>query len=83
MSQRRDEVEGTIRSFLKRAKKDKGDIKLDTSLYAEGIGTRFAPDRRAVGDARGRAWQRPVQRGEVPETMEEIVDFYDPPKPGT
>ena len=70
------DVQTTIRAFLKRAKKSE-TFELDTPLYAEGIGLdslETAELSAVLEDALG---TDPFSAGPMPQTVGDIVAFYD------
>jgi acyl carrier protein len=71
------DVVATIRAFVMRVKAQ-SDIGLDTLLYGEGIGL----DSLEIGELgailEDEFGSDPFQAGLVPETVGEIVAFYDP-----
>lgn len=76
----RQRVEKTIRSFLKRAKKNKS-MELDTSLYAEGIGLDSLETAELSAVLEDELGSDPFSDGQIPETVGDIVDYYDGEKP--
>jgi acyl carrier protein len=78
MSAKRSSVEDTINSFLARAKKRNKGIKLDTSLYAEGIGLDSLETAELSAVLEDELGSDPFSDGgELPQTVGDIVDFYD------
>jgi hypothetical protein len=70
------DVQTTIRSFLKRAKKSE-TFELDTPLYADGIGLdslETAELSAVLEDTQG---TDPFSAGPMPQTIGDIVRFYD------
>ena len=81
MSTRRTQVEGTIRSFLARSKKQNKAIELDTSLYSEGLGLDSLETAELSAVLEDELGSDPFSNGEVPQTVREIIDFYDSKEP--
>ncbi|MHB8692665.1 MAG: acyl carrier protein [Solirubrobacteraceae bacterium] len=76
MSNKRTQVEGTIRTFLSRAKKQKG-IELDTSLYSEGLGLDSLETAELSATLEDELGSDPFTNGEMPQTVGDIVDYYE------
>ena len=72
-----NKVERTIRSFLTRAKKKDKTIELDTSLYAEGIGLDSLETAELSAVLEDEFGTDPFSNGEMPETVGDIVAFYE------
>jgi acyl carrier protein len=72
-----NKVERTIRSFLTRAKKKDRGIDLDTSLYAEGIGLDSLETAELSAVLEDELGSDPFTDGEMPETVGDIVAFYE------
>ncbi len=72
-----NKVERTIRSFLTRAKKKNNAIDLDTSLYAEGIGLDSLETAELSAVLEDELGTDPFSGGEMPETVGDIVAFYE------
>jgi acyl carrier protein len=70
------DVEETIRSFLKRADKNV-DFGLDTSLYAGGIGLDSLETAELSAVLEDELGGDPFSTGTMPQTVGEIVAFYD------
>jgi acyl carrier protein len=80
----RNQVEDTIKGFLSRAKKRNKGIELDTSLYAEGIGLDSLETAELSAVLEDELGSDPfTEGGELPQTVGDIVDFYDKPPPGS
>lgn len=77
MAETEERVERTIRSFLKRAKKRDKGIKLDTSLYSEGIGLDSLETAELSAVLEDELGKDPFSQGEMPETVGDIVKFYE------
>lgn len=76
MARTRRDVEQTISSFLRRAKKGK-PIALDTSLYAEGIGLDSLETAELSAVLEDELGRDPFSEGQTPQTVGDIVAFYD------
>ncbi|HWD53457.1 MAG TPA: acyl carrier protein [Acidimicrobiales bacterium] len=72
----------TVRSFIARTKKRSKGIELDTSLYAEGIGLDSLEVAELSAVLEDELGSDPFSNGQMPETVGEIVAFYDD-KPAT
>lgn len=79
----RNQVEDTIKGFLSRAKKRDKGIELDTSLYSEGIGLDSLETAELSAVLEDELGSDPFTNGEVPQTIGDIVDFYDKPASGS
>ncbi len=77
MNDRRSQVEGTIRSFLGRAKKKSSSVKLDTSLYSEGLGLDSLETAELSAVLEDELGSDPFSNGSMPQTVGDIVDYYD------
>ena len=77
MAEAEERVERTIRSFLKRAKKSDKGMKLDASLYAEGIGLDSLETAELSAVLEDELGKDPFSEGEMPETIGDIVRFYE------
>jgi acyl carrier protein len=77
MIDRRNQVEGTVRSFLTRAKKRNGSIQLDTSLYSEGLGLDSLETAELSAVLEDELGSDPFTNGEMPRTIGDLVDFYE------
>jgi acyl carrier protein len=73
-------VEQTIKSFLTRRKKN-GKIDLDTSLYSEGIGLDSLETAELSAVLEDELGSDPFSDGEMPQTVGDIVAYYDAPTP--
>lgn len=82
MTDKRNQVEGTVRSFLARAKKRNKGIELDTSLYSEGLGLDSLETAELSAVLEDELGSDPFSNGEMPETVGDLVEFYDKPKTG-
>jgi acyl carrier protein len=83
MTETRSQVEGTIRSFLTRAKKRNKGIQLDTSLYSEGIGLDSLETAELSAVLEDELGKDPFSNGEMPQTVGDIVEFYEQPTRGS
>ncbi len=77
MADTRNQVEGTIRSFLTRTKKRNKGIELDTSLYSEGIGLDSLETAELSAILEDELGSDPFTNGELPQTVGDIVGFYE------
>lgn len=71
-----DKVQGTIRGFLRRVKKSE-DIDENTSLFTEGIGLDSLQTAELSVMLEDELGRDPFSEGQMPQTVAEIVDFYD------
>ena len=67
----------TVRSFVSRVKKRKKAVELDVSLYSEGIGLDSLDVAELSAVLEDEFGKDPFSNGLMPETIEEIVAFYD------
>ena len=79
MSDKQNEVERTIGSFLGRMKKRKKSMDLDTSLFAEGIGLDSLETAELSAVLEDELGSDPFSNGEMPQTIGDIVAFYEKP----
>ena len=77
MADRREDVERAVRGFLARAKKKNKGIELDTSLYSEGIGLDSLETAELSAVLEDELGSDPFTNGQVPQTVGDIVDFYE------
>jgi acyl carrier protein len=77
------QVQATIRGFLARAKKRDKSIELDTSLYSEGLGLDSLETAELSAVLEDELGSDPFTNGQVPETVGDVVAFYQqhPPAP--
>lgn len=81
MSQKRSQVEGTIRSFLTRSKKRNRGVQLDTSLYSEGLGLDSLETAELSAVLEDELGSDPFSNGEMPRTVGDVVQFYERQQP--
>lgn len=74
-----DRVVSTVRKFLQRQKKD-DTVELDTGLFAEGMGLDSLQTAELSVMLEDELGRDPFSEGELPQTVAEIVDFYEDPK---
>jgi acyl carrier protein len=77
MIDKRNQVEGTVRSFLTRTKKRNRSIQLDTSLYSEGLGLDSLETAELSAVLEDELGSDPFTNGEMPRTIGDLVDFYE------
>ncbi len=75
----RDRVIQTVRTFLRRQKKTDG-VALDTPLFSEGIGLDSLQTVELSVILEDELGRDPFSEGQLPRTIEEIVEFYDDPQ---
>lgn len=73
-----DRVVSTVRKFLQRQKKD-DNVDLDTGLFAEGMGLDSLQTAELSVMLEDELGRDPFSQGELPQTVAEIVDFYEEP----
>jgi len=78
METRRTLAEQSIRKFLVRANKD-ADAGVDTSLFAEGLGLDSLETAELSALLEDDLGTDPFSVGELPQTIAEILDFYEDP----
>jgi acyl carrier protein len=69
-------VDETLRSFLIRVEKDT-DFNRDTPLYADGIGLDSLETAELSAVLEDEYGTDPFSGDEMPQTVGDIVDFYD------
>jgi acyl carrier protein len=74
-----DRVVSTVRKFLQRQKKD-DTVGLDTGLFAEGMGLDSLQTAELSVMLEDELGRDPFSEGALPQTIAEIVDFYEDPK---
>jgi acyl carrier protein len=67
----------TVRSFVARVKKRKKGVELDVSLYSEGIGLDSLDVAELSAVLEDEFGKDPFSNGLMPETIGDIVAFYD------
>jgi acyl carrier protein len=80
MPAKRDQVEGTVRSFLTRTKKRNKTVRLDTSLYSEGLGLDSLETAELSAVLEDELGSDPFSNGDLPETVGDLVEFYEKQK---
>ncbi len=75
-----DRVRGTIRSFLERQNSGSDDIAVDaeTRLFGEGLGLDSLQTAELSVMLEDEIGRDPFSEGELPQTVGEILDFYEP-----
>jgi acyl carrier protein len=69
-------VEGTIRSFLVRARKPTDDLTPGRPLYADGIGLDSLETAELSAVLEDTFGTDPYSAGEMPQTVGQILAFY-------
>ncbi len=69
-------VVGTIKSLLKRAQRNR-EVKLDSELFGEGLGLDSLETAELSAMLEDELGVDPFSSGEMPETVQDIVDFYE------
>jgi acyl carrier protein len=77
MADAKKDAASTVRSFVARVKKPKNSVELDVSLYSEGIGLDSLDVAELSAVLEDEFGKDPFSNGLMPETIEEIVAFYD------
>jgi acyl carrier protein len=72
-----ERVEGTIKGFLRRAKKQDADLSRDTSLYSDGIGLDSLATAELSAVLEDELGSDPFTDGEMPQTIGDILDYYE------
>jgi acyl carrier protein len=67
----------TVRSFVARVKKRKKGVDLDSSLYSEGVGLDSLDVAELSAVLEDEFGSDPFSVGLMPETVGDIVAFYD------
>jgi acyl carrier protein len=80
MPAKRNQVEGTVRSFLTRTKKRNKTVRLDTSLYSEGLGLDSLETAELSAVLEDELGSDPFSNGDLPETVGDLVEFYEKQK---
>lgn len=78
METRRTLAEQSIRKFLVRANKDV-DAGVETSLFADGLGLDSLETAELSALLEDDLGTDPFSVGELPQTIAEILDFYEDP----
>lgn len=73
------DVEGAIRKFLRRAKKDDKGLGHDTALFGDGIGLDSLATAELAAVLEDELGSDPFSQGLMPSTVGEIVEFYEAP----
>jgi acyl carrier protein len=73
----RERVESAIKGFLRRAKKQDDGLTPETSLFAGGIGLDSLGAAELSAVLEDELGSDPFSNGEMPQTVGEILDFYD------
>lgn len=71
------DVASTVRSFISKVKKRRKGVDLDASLYSEGIGLDSLDVAELSAVLEDEYGVDPFSDGEMPETVGDIVAFYD------
>ena len=77
MADHKDDAASTVRSFVARVKKRKKSVELDVSLYSEGIGLDSLDVAELSAVLADEFGKDPFSNGLMPETIGDIVAFYD------
>jgi acyl carrier protein len=67
----------TVRSFVSRVKKRNKDVELDASLFSEGVGLDSLDVAELSAVLEDEFGSDPFSTGLMPETIGDIVAFYD------
>lgn len=67
----------TVRSFVSRVKKRNKDVSLDSSLFSEGVGLDSLDVAELSAVLEDEFGSDPFSTGLMPETIGDIVAFYD------
>ena len=67
----------TVRSFVSRVKKRNKDVALDSSLFSEGVGLDSLDVAELSAVLEDEFGSDPFSTGLMPETIGDIVAFYD------
>lgn len=78
MGRAQRDVERTVRSFVSRAKRGRA-IELDTPLFAEGIGLDSLETAELSAILEDELGHDPFSEGSMPQTVGEILDYYETP----
>jgi acyl carrier protein len=81
MSSRSAKAESTIRQFLARTNKVGEDVALDTSLFADGVGMDSLETAELSAMLEDELGWDPFSEGHTPQTIAELVSFYDEDAP--
>lgn len=76
MGNPRSRAEQVIRGFLARADKD-ADATLDTPLFGEGLGLDSLETAELSATLEDEVGSDPFSAGLMPETLREVLDFYE------
>ncbi|MCX6396545.1 MAG: hypothetical protein NTV23_08670 [Propionibacteriales bacterium] len=75
MGTQRD-AERTIRSFIRRVKNTE-TVELDSELYANGVGLNSLETAELSAILEDELGADPFAEGEMPQTVAEVIAFYD------
>lgn len=76
-----DRVEGTIRSFLRRSKKQDDGLTRGTKLYSDGIGLDSLATAELSAVLEDELGSDPFSDGQTPQTVGEIIEYYEASEP--
>ena len=80
MSGTKRDAASTVKAFLTRVKK-RNKVDLDTSLYADGVGLDSLDVAELSAVLEDELGSDPFSNGEMPETVGDIVAFYEQAQP--
>jgi acyl carrier protein len=70
-------AEQTVRSFVARVKPEAPELELDTPLYADGIGLDSLEAAELSALLEDEVGSDPFTSDEMPQTLRDILGFYD------
>ncbi len=82
MAKTRRDAEQTITSFLRRSKKTES-VDLSTSLYSDGVGLDSLETAELSALLEDEMGSDPFSEGATPQTVGDIVSYYDPSDSGS
>lgn len=71
-----ERITGAIRGFLRKQNKNE-DVAADTQLFADGIGLDSLQTAELSAILEDELGRDPFSEGEMPQSVGEIIDFYE------
>jgi acyl carrier protein len=78
MGTSQQQAEQAVRAFVTRVKPDVSDFDLDTPLYAGGVGLDSLEAAELSAVLEDELGSDPFTADEMPQTLRDILSFYDP-----
>jgi len=77
MTSQHQQAEKTVREFVARVKPDAPELELDTPLYADGVGLDSLEAAELSALLEDEVGSDPFTAEEMPQTLRDILAFYD------